>query len=326
VGGRRRAPRGLTRNWSYTALSRAREPTELFLLDTQTDRELDRAEIAPAQARGLGDERTLIERLDAAMRCRDHADLALDRVDPERGRGPAHPEPAHARLPAEATIARPSVVERQAELTQLRERIGRYPEHLVDQLHAARRARAEAHHVADEARARIAELDPPDRGVLRRRLADSAEVALERQRLQLAEDQIAASAERERDLASNVPDRTAWDAERRVLRERAAELDAQLSSRRQEHLRVALERPAPYLQMALGSLPDQPRARRTWQQAATRIEAYRFDHAVTDARHALGSPPSDKHEHAHWQRAHHDLQRAQRELAHRNAPQHSHEI
>jgi hypothetical protein len=75
-----------------------------------------------------------------------------------------------------------------------------------------------------------------------------------------------------------------------------------------------------------GRSPDQPRARRTWQQAATRIEAYRFNHAVTDARHALGSPPGDKRERAHWQRAHHDLQRAERDLGHRNARQHSHEI
>ena len=111
-----------------------------------------------------------------------------------------------------------------------------------------------------------------------------------------------------------------------MLRERAAELNAQLSSRRREHLRVALERPAAYLTTALGALPDQPRARRTWQQAATRIEAYRFDHAITDARHALGSPPSDKPERAHWQRAQHDLQRAQRDLGHQNDRRHSHEI
>ncbi|MGZ6651357.1 MAG: MobF family relaxase [Solirubrobacteraceae bacterium] len=319
-------PEDFTRNWSYTALSRAREPTELFVIDTPTERELDHAEIVPGQARGLGDERTPIERLDAAMRCRDDEDLALDHLDAERTRGPAHVGPAHARLPAEPAIARPSVLELHAELTQLRERIGRYPEHLVDQLHAARSAYAEAQRVADTARARIAELDQPARGVLRRRPADSAEVALERQRLQLAEEEIAAAAERERNLADRVPDRAAWEAERRVLREGAAALDAQLSSRRREHLRLVLERPAAYLSTALGALPDQPRARRTWQQAATRIEAYRFDHAVTDAHDALGSPPSDKQGRAHWQRAHHDLQRAQRDLGHRIDRRHSHEV
>ena len=110
-----------------------------------------------------------------------------------------------------------------------------------------------------------------------------------------------------------------------MLRERAAELDAQLSTRR-EHLRLVLERPAAYLSTALGALPDQPRGRRTWQQAAARIEAYRFDHAVTDTRHALGSPPNDKQGRAHWQRAHHDLQRAQRDLGQRVDRQHSREF
>ncbi|HEX5851466.1 MAG TPA: hypothetical protein VFY36_00080 [Solirubrobacteraceae bacterium] len=110
-----------------------------------------------------------------------------------------------------------------------------------------------------------------------------------------------------------------------MLRERAAELNAQLSSRRREHLRVALERPAAYLTEALGALPDEPRARRTWQQAAARIEAYRFDHTVTDEGGALGPPPSDKRERAHWQRAQHDLQRAQRDLGRRIGLQYSHE-
>jgi Mrp family chromosome partitioning ATPase len=319
-------PEDFTRNWSYTALSRAREPAELFVVDIETDRELDRAEIAPGQARGLRDERTPIERLDAAMRQRDDEDLGLDRIDAERNRGPAHSEPAHAWLPAEPAIAPPSVVELQTELAELRARIDRRPEHLVNQLHAARKAQTEAQGIADQARARIAELEPPARSVLRRRAADSAERAWERQRLKLAEEEIAVAAERERNLAERIPDRAECEAEHRALRERAAELNAQLSSRRREHLRVALERPAAYLTQALGSLPDQPRARRAWQQAATRIEAYRFDHAVTDSRHALGSPPSDKPARAHWQRAHHDLQRAQRDLGHDNARRHAHEI
>ena len=316
-------PEDFTRNWSYTALSRAREPTELFVVDTPTERELDRAEIAPGQARGLRDERTPTERLEAAMRCRDDEDLALDRVDAEHTRGPAHLEPADAQPPA---VARRSVVELQAELAQLRDRIGRYPEHLVDQLDAARSARAEAQRVADEARARIAELEPPAGGVPRRRAADSAERALQRQRLKLAEEEIAAAAERECNLASNVPDRAEWEAERRVLGERAAVLDAQLSRRRHEHLRVALERPAPYLFTALGALPDQPRGCCTWQQAAARIEVYRFDHAVTDTREALGSPPRDKPARARWQRAHHDLQKAQRRLCHQIDRRYSHEV
>ena len=315
-------PEDFTRNWSYTALSRAREPTELFILDTPTEHELDRNEIAPGQAPGPRDERSPIERLAAAMRQRDDEGLALDHLDAERARRPAQFEPAHAG----ASVARPSVVELQAELAQVRARIGQYAEHLVDQLHAARSTHAEAQRVAASARARIAELDQARGGVLRRRPADSAERAWERQRLKLAEGEIAAATERKRKLADKVPDRAAWEAERRALRERVAELGAQLSTRRREHLRIALERPAPHLTQALGALPDQPRARRTWQQAATRIEAYRFDHAITDDRHALGSPPSDRPGRAHWQRAQDELQRAQRDLGHHNARRHSHEV
>ena len=154
-------PEDFTRNWSYTALSRAREPTELFLLDTPTERDLDRAEIAPDQPAELGDQRTPVERLDAAMRRRDDEDLALDRIDAERNRRPSPPRARTSRLPAGATIAHPPVVELQAELAQLHERIARYPEHLVDQLHAARSAQAEAQRVADAGRTRIAELDQP---------------------------------------------------------------------------------------------------------------------------------------------------------------------
>jgi ATP-dependent exoDNAse (exonuclease V) alpha subunit len=316
-------PEDFTRNWSYTALSRAREPIELFIVDTQTEHELDRAEIAPGRARGLYDERTAMERLDAAMRCRDDEDLALDRVDTGRNGGPGRLEAAHAA----AANSRPAIVELQAELAQLRERIDSYPEHLVDQLHVARKARGEARRVADEARARIAELEQPASGVrLRRCAADSAERALQRQRLKLAEGEIAAATERERNLASKVRDRVEWAAEHRALRDRAAELNAQLATCRREHVRVALERPAPYLTAALGAVPDQPRARRTWQQAATHIEAYRFDHAITDIHHALGPPPTDEDRSAHWRRAHHDLQRAQRDLGQRNDRQHAHEV
>ena len=99
------------------------------------------------------------------------------------------------------------------------------------------------------------------------------------------------AAERERELAAQVPDRATWEAERRVLRERAAELETQLSIRRREHVHDALERPAPYLLASLGEPPDQPRARRTWRQAAERIEAYRFDHTITDNQDALGARP-----------------------------------
>ena len=133
------------------------------------------------------------------------------------------------------------------ELAWLRGLIGQYPEHLAEQLDAARSARAEAERVADEARARIAELEQAAGGLLsRHQAAEPAALAPQRERLNLAEQQAVTAADRTRELARAVPDRATWDAERRQLRERAAGLDMQLSMRRREHLRDALQDPRPY--------------------------------------------------------------------------------
>ena len=310
-------PDDFTRNWSYTALSRARQPTELFLIDAPTERELDRADIAPNQPAELRDERTPVERLDAAMRRRDDEHLALDRIDHIATRPPSDRTHTQASQGTANPPSRPSVDQLRTELAQLHQRIGHYPEHLADQLHAARSARTEAQRAVDQAAARLAELERPVGGLLRRRTGDRTTLAFERERLKLAEHHAAMAADRERDLAAQVPDRATWQADRQVLRERVAELETQLSIRRREHLHDALERPAPYLLASLGEPPDRPLARHSWREAAQRIETYRFDHAIIDTRDALGPRPTVSPAREHWQRAQHDLQRTQHDLGHR---------
>jgi hypothetical protein len=113
---------------------------------------------------------------------------------------------------------------------------------------------------------------------------------------------------------SQVPDRSTWERERRALCKRAAALEAQLSIHRREYLRHALHHPAPYLIAELGPPPDEPRARRTWEQAAHTIEAFRFDHATADTRTALGPAPTATQARAEWQRTQRDAQHAQRDL------------
>jgi hypothetical protein len=319
-------PDDFTRNWAYTALSRAREPTELFLIDAPTERELDRADIAPNQPAELGDERTPLERLDAAMRRRDDEDLALDRMDDIAARPPSDRDLTDANPVAATEIGRHSADELRTELAQLHEQIGHYPEHLADQLHAARRARNEAQRIADEAAARVAELERPASGLLRRRTGDPTALALERERLKLAEHHAAMAADRERDLATQLPDRATWQDERRALRERAAEVEVQLSTRRGEQVHDALERPAAYLLASLGEPPDQPRAQRTWREAAQRIDTYRFDHTITDNQDALGPRPDTTSARAHWQQARQDLHRAQHQLGLRAARSIGHEL
>ena len=313
-------PEDFTRNWSYTALSRARHPTELFLIDTATERELDRNEVAPHQPAELGDEHTPLERLAAAMRRRDDEDLALDRVD---ARLPDD------RVPSEGgtrELHRRSVDELRSELGELHARIGRYPDHLADQLQAARTAHAEAQRIAVNAHGRVDELESSPNGLLRRRIHDPAALAIERERLTLAEHQAAAAAECEQSLSARVPDRTGWDAERSRLRQRAAALETELALRRSEHVRDALQQRGTHLIAALGQPPKHPRAQRTWQQTAQRIEAYRFDHAITAANELLGPRPADPHAREQWRRAHQYLARAQRDLGRRSDRSHGHDV
>ena len=307
-------PDDFTRNWAYTALSRAREPTELFLIDAPTERELERADIAPNQAAELRDEQTPVERLEAAMRRRDDEDLAIDRIDDIATQPPSAPSLTQASRGTASELSRRSVDQLRTELAQLHDRIGDYPEHLADQLRAARSAHTEAQRGADEASGRVAELQRPAGGLLRRRTGDPTALAFERERLKLAEHHAATAAERERELAAQLPDRATWEAGRRVLLERAAELEAQLSIRRREHVHDALERPAPYLLASLGEPPEQPRALRTWRQAAERIEVYRFDHAIADNQDALGALPEATPARRHWRQAQQDLHQAQNQL------------
>jgi hypothetical protein len=309
-------PHDFTRNWSYTALSRAREATELFLIDSPTEHQLARAEVAPEQSTELGDPRTPLERLDAAMRQRDDEDLALDRIDQSAAPTAVERDLADTSLAGAVSVGRPVVDELLRQLAELRDQIGHYPEHLADQLHAARSARVQAQRAADDARARLVDLEPRHGGLFRRRAGEDPAVALERERLKLAEQQLAAATARESALAPRVPERNTWEAERRVLLERAAALEGDLSMHRRVYLSEALEHPAPYLAAALGPLPDQPRARRTWQHAAQRIEAYRFDHQVTNMDDALGPAPGEPRARGQWQQVRQDIQRAQHELGH----------
>ena len=115
-------------------------------------------------------------------------------------------------------------------------------------------------------------------------------------------------------MAANTPGCTNPGAEHEALRERAAALEAKLSILRQQYVRNGLEHGAPHLTAVLGPFPERPRARRTWQQAAHRIEAYRFDHAIRDTDNALGPPPTATAARAHWQRVQQDIHKAQREL------------
>jgi conjugative relaxase-like TrwC/TraI family protein len=70
------SPRDFTRNWSYTALSRSRDPTELFIAGPLSADAADRAEIAPSE---ITAGRKPLQTLSQMMRRREDEELALDR-------------------------------------------------------------------------------------------------------------------------------------------------------------------------------------------------------------------------------------------------------
>ena len=71
-------PNDFSRNWSYTALSRAREPVEIFVVDEPSALEEVRAEVAPAEAQR---DKGPLERMAGRMRQRDDEDLALEQLE-----------------------------------------------------------------------------------------------------------------------------------------------------------------------------------------------------------------------------------------------------
>ena len=122
--------------------------------------------------------------------------------------------------------------------------------------------------------------------------SDQSTLAFERERLRAAERQRATLAEREGELAGSLSDRgtrkpSAQPGASAPRRSRRSSPHSVSSERR-----AALEPPtAPYLTVALGPLPEHSRGRHTWDQAAHRIEAYRFERGITDPRSALGAAP-----------------------------------
>jgi ATP-dependent exoDNAse (exonuclease V) alpha subunit len=88
------SPSSFTRNWSYTALSRSRAPTELFIAAPLSPRATERAEIAPSQSKA---EPKPLQTLSQTMRRRDDEDLALDRQLAQRHRSPTQARTGQAR-------------------------------------------------------------------------------------------------------------------------------------------------------------------------------------------------------------------------------------
>jgi hypothetical protein len=279
-------PGEFSRNWSYTACSRAREPTQLFVIDDSTLAEQDRAQIAPPAQR----DREPLARLARRMRERDDEDLALERL--QRIASEDVPSDRLDEPPAARNVAQ-DVTDYQDRARALREQLAaldaRSQERSESDPGRLERVRFELERRREQLADTLARAQTP---AGRPRLGRRRPPVQEREQAQqlattLTEDVNRLQAQ-ERSLAERVgdPDLAAADRARRV------ELNRELSELRQRQLEKALENLAPYLLETLGERPDTQIERHGWDRAARAIETHRFARDITDAHDPLGEQPA----------------------------------
>lgn len=304
-------PKDFSRNWSYTALSRAREPTEIRVVAQDSGWGQARAEIAPAERFQHPDP---LEQLERAMQRPDEQVLARDYLDPpplplERERDATQVLQEAGAEPTPPLATRTNE-ELRAELRPLRSEVFEY-QRIERQLEAARGEVLRAKEAAAEARQRIAEL--PERGGWLRRGPEPDELRRERSRLAQAEDLVARRTEGVREIEAELARSGAEEPEPVARRERANEIRTELERRREAQIEAALIEPREYVTEALGERPKDGRERKTWERGLRAIEGYRFDHGIRD-RDALGAEPREGRAVSDWHGAQRQIEAAQRQL------------
>ncbi|MGO9976058.1 MAG: MobF family relaxase [Solirubrobacteraceae bacterium] len=305
-------PGDFTRNWSYTALSRAREPTEILLIDEPSRTQREREEIAPAQdPAGRSD---ALERMGARMRERDDEDLALEQLEHARAHALAEqgtgtepeastsPEPSrttepHQRQPASAVdrehdatrepeladvvdksagdleIAAPSGV--LAELAGASDELAAVREALADPVIADARALADLHERIGAIHTE-ARLDSKPKG-----WRDPAAQAY-RARVRDRELELTTLRQDEQLLAARVGDPTETLHRAEQLQERQQQLLTRSLALRERAIGEELERKPAWLEQTLGPEPDQRSLKERWQRTAREMAAHRIRNQITD--------------------------------------------
>ena len=280
-------PRDFSRNWSYTALSRAREPVEIFLVDEPTALEEERAEIAPAQ---LGEsERGPLQRMAARMRERDDEDLALEQLEHaalthldgiERDQL-AEPPPAHAgRLDrADRSSGQSWISPGRARVYELDQQLKAIREDLLSSAIADARALQQVDDsIADIEREHMRDAKPHGR---RDRLGHEIR---KRQR----EQHLVELREQRTRMIDRTTDPDAVRAQAAELRERQRALVNQHTAAREQAIREEVAQNPPWLQASLGPEPLEDGLRERWCRTAREIAGHRIDHRITQSDEVVG--------------------------------------
>jgi hypothetical protein len=299
-----------TRNWSYTALSRARHPTQLLLIDEPTRGEQARHEIAPASPTR---EQTSLEQLAARMRERDDEDLALEQLKHERftadpdhqatietdtsRRAAALERPAAADLTADthrgvAAVVEPGSAGTLAELAKVRAELDELNDRLADpSVDTAREIGA----MRETMIAIRAEADRDRKPTGRRdRRAHQLRVTIRDQQLEVL-------AGRERQLLEQVGDPETVLERAGRARERQRRLIGESTRLRETAVAEELTSNPLWLETTLGPEPSGQADLERWQRTAREIASHRIRNEITDptdpgirpADHALARSVAD---------------------------------
>jgi len=276
-------PRDFSRNWSYTALSRAREPVEIFLVDEQTPVEQERIEIAPAERIESSGP---LDRMGHRMRERDDEDLALEQLERVAGyanddfaadgaaarAATADPAPGHG-LSQRATTPSACSSSTRAAIYEIDERLGLIREKLRSP--AIEDARA-----VDRLRETIAAIEREDnRDPIPRKRRDRASYELrKRQR----ESRLAEMREQEAELLDRTPDPAGMLERADQLCEEQRTLAAEQRRLRDLAIGEELAQHPSWLEEALGREPNAAHLRERWQRTARELAGHRIDHRIAN--------------------------------------------
>lgn len=285
-------PHDFSRNWSYTALSRAREPTEIFLVDEPTALEEERAGIAPAVAHEP--EQGPLERMAVRMRQRDDEDLALEQI--EHDALPRSERSAHADSDAElnpnpqesggrearvveswSSPTRARVYELEARLEELQEELR---SHAIEDAKMIRRLTETIGEIRRES-----ERDAKPRGRRDRRGHEVRKRQRDQQLAQLRD-------ERAR-LLARAPDPDAVLQAAAELHERLRVVGSEHRAARDQAIREELAQAPPWVDATLGAEPQDAELRHRWRRTARELAGHRIDHHVTSVETEFAGAPRD---------------------------------
>jgi hypothetical protein len=282
-------PGDFSRNWSYTALSRAREPIQVLVIDEPTRTQQEREEIAPAPE-PVGDP---LARMRRRMRERDDEDLALEQL--HRAREPRHaavqPARAQDRAPEQSVVAdqrlgsldreparhlshrRRELYDLDARFAEINTQLG--ADEIRDAKAAERIARTIAVLEAEQQRGRSPR-GWRDRG--------AHEIRTRQRERQLTELQT-----QQADLLRHVPDPQRILDHARQLTDERHELMARKQKLHEHAVAEELAARPQWLQQTLGPEPNDHHLRQRWEKTAREIAGYRITHRIEDPELAFGA-------------------------------------